>query len=120
MRSILLLSLVACTPVSDTPCERPYWLDADGDSYGGVDAEVVDACEPPSSSHVTNGTDCDDDDPSIFPGAREILNDGIDQNCDGATPSQWVGGKTSCQVAPGPMTIGWLSLPLLLGLRRRR
>ena len=31
----------------------------------------------------SDGADCDDSDSSVFPGAPEITNDGIDQNCDG-------------------------------------
>ena len=27
--------------------------------------------------------DCDDSDSSVFPGAPEVENDGIDQDCDG-------------------------------------
>ena len=43
--------------------------DADGDGFDDVAA---------------GGTDCDDGDASIFPGAVEVAGDGIDQDCDGA------------------------------------
>jgi len=42
--------------------------DADGDGW------LSTAC---------GGEDCDDNDPTVFPGAEEIWYDGIDQNCDG-------------------------------------
>ena len=46
--------------------------DADGDGYGDVDG-------------TTAGTDCDDSDSMVNPGATEIQNDGIDNDCDPST-----------------------------------
>jgi len=60
---------------------RAWYTDADGDGYGrGV---PVTTCDGPTGSVTADG-DCDDGDPSTWPGAVEIPDDGIDQDCDGA------------------------------------
>ena len=43
--------------------------DVDGDGY---------------ASELSGGTDCDDADATIYPGAVEVYDDGIDQDCDGS------------------------------------
>jgi uncharacterized protein (TIGR03382 family) len=54
--------------------------DLDGDGYGGGDP--VATCD--LSTGVTEGGDCDDTDAQVHPGAEEVPDDGIDQDCDGA------------------------------------
>ncbi|MBT8253501.1 MAG: putative metal-binding motif-containing protein, partial [Bacteroidia bacterium] len=58
-----------------------YFADKDGDGYG-YEWNVVYADVTPAG-YVTNPDDCNDDDPAINPGATEIPDDGIDQDCDG-------------------------------------
>ncbi len=62
--------------------------DADSDGYG--DPEVfTEACDAPSGT-VADGTDCDDTDSSVNPGATEVDGDGTDQDCDGSDASYTV------------------------------
>ncbi len=56
-----------------------YFIDNDGDNYGNMDEDTL-WCSP-VVGYVINGTDCDDANPDIYPGAEEILN-GLDDDCD--------------------------------------
>jgi hypothetical protein len=84
---------------SGDPLVQEWYPDCDGDTH--YDVAVITACDlagddaatpstpcddasPPDGgwSHIA-GNDCDDSDGNIYPGATEIPDDGIDQNCDG-------------------------------------
>ena len=65
----MLILLLAC---NSTPCE----VDLDGDGY-------------PSAASCRSGTDCDDLDPAVHPGAEELCN-GLDDDCDGYTDDRVV------------------------------
>ena len=57
-----------------------FYRDGDEDGHGDI-ASVVTACtRPPGYTEI--GDDCDDSAASAYPGAEEICNDGIDQDCD--------------------------------------
>ena len=60
---------------------KMYWIDTDGDGYGegGSATGGTIPC-----GYVTQSGDCDGSDASVHSGAEEVLDDGIDQDCDGA------------------------------------
>jgi len=58
-----------------------YFADVDNDGFGDVNTELI-ACTQPANSSI-NLDDCDDTDANTYPGAFEICNDGIDQDCNG-------------------------------------
>jgi hypothetical protein len=56
------------------------------DTSGGDDSATADDSAPGGDldgDGVDAPDDCNDDDPSIFPGADEAIGDGVDQDCDG-------------------------------------
>ncbi|TNE88745.1 MAG: hypothetical protein EP330_13575 [Deltaproteobacteria bacterium] len=87
---------------------QEYYLDLDGDGFGGPDTAL--ACDG-----LTESTDCDDSDPAIHPLAVDRPNDAIDDNCDGYAATSVVGSSCANSSAPG---LWWVGL-FLLGIGRR-
>ena len=79
----------------DAVDEEVWYLDADGDGYGGV--ERTWACEQPEG-YVADATDCDDDDDTRHPDAGEVYGDGIDNDCDGEVDGE-------CEEAAADLTL---------------
>ncbi|MEO6758741.1 MAG: MopE-related protein, partial [Saprospiraceae bacterium] len=64
-----------------------YYVDGDGDGYGNPDLPTYVSCITPTPiGSALNDTDCNDDNPNVYPGAVEII-DGLDNNCDGVIDS---------------------------------
>ena len=61
--------------------KNTYYGDADGDGYGDP-ANTTEACAAPAG-YVDDNTDCDDTNAAVNPGASEVPDDGIDNNCNG-------------------------------------
>ncbi|MBK8626071.1 MAG: hypothetical protein IPN86_11050 [Saprospiraceae bacterium] len=60
-----------------------HYFDKDGDSFGGQDSVKVSCNANLLNNFANNNEDCDDDNSSIYPGATEIANNDVDEDCDG-------------------------------------
>ncbi|MFH1465234.1 MAG: MopE-related protein [Pseudomonadota bacterium] len=54
--------------------------DADGDGWGDPEIALISCARP--GGYLADGSDCDDADPAVHPGAPEVC-DGYDNDCDG-------------------------------------
>ena len=74
----------------DANCDgslKTWYEDQDGDGYGNPSVSQTAITQP--AHYVSDHTDCDDTKASIHPGAEEIPDDGIDQDCDGYDLKTW-------------------------------
>lgn len=80
--AILLSDTVALIPgvCSEITCDGiTYYPDADDDGFG---SSTVFSCVQ-QSGYITDNTDCNDFNASIYPGSNETCSNGIDDDCNG-------------------------------------
>ena len=117
-----------CTGTSDEDAidMQVVYADADGDGYGDP-ATTSSACGTPDG-WVLDATDCDDTSASRHPGAADLPDDGIDQDCDGIDATEGDSGEPrtreggffgGCSGAAGTPAAALLGLVALARRRRR-
>jgi hypothetical protein len=75
-----------CDGLIDEALLAIWWLDDDNDGYGDP-ATAMETCEPPKE-YIARGEDCDDSDEKSYPYAREICDNGADNDCDGVVDQE--------------------------------
>ena len=87
-----------------------FYEDVDGDTFGDPNSLMIDVTTEingevvtpnPPNGFVANRADCDDTDDSVFPGADEIIGDGVDQSCDGVDEVECNGLAVTVNIANG-------------------
>ncbi len=61
-----------------------YYIDLDGDGFGDAQFFIESCDSVAAANYVSNNQDCNDQDYLIYPGANEISDNGIDEDCSGS------------------------------------
>lgn len=70
--------------------QTTYYQDADNDTFG-TPYFTQSSCSPLGNLYSTNDADCDDTNPFVNPSMTEILNNGLDDDCNPATDASYDG-----------------------------
>jgi len=88
----------------DAAGARLWYIDADGDGYGDASYAIWGCTQP--DGYASNDRDCDDTNPNINPRKAEILNNDIDENCDGKIERLTLSNSTfnfdNLKISPNP------------------
>ena len=81
-----------------------YFVDADNDNFGTGTGQSL--CSDPGAGYTTIAGDCNDTNNQIYPGATEILDNSIDENCDGVDGYLGINDNNllSVELLPNPTT----------------
>lgn len=93
----------------DKLVDGPWLFDSDGDGVG-AGAPSAASCVAPDDDWVPSvyGTDCDNTDPTRYPGNIEICNNGNDEDCAGGDlPCRLVGTPNSSVQLQAVPSAGW-------------
>ncbi|SHJ08671.1 Por secretion system C-terminal sorting domain-containing protein, partial [Algibacter luteus] len=97
-----------------------WYLGVDNDSDGYFGSQLTATqCTNPGGYSTTAPTinDCDDNDNTVYPGATEVPNDGIDQDCNGSDLTTLESEDLSLErltITPNPFN-DYISIKLPLG-----
>lgn len=89
-----------------------YYADTDNDGYGTPNITISTCAAAPPTGYSTNSQDCDDTNGNINPGATDIPNNGIDEDCDGmdaTTTNNEDIEKIVLTIVPNPSS-GWITI----------
>ena len=105
-------------PSLDLGTADTWFVDDDGDGSGDPSATLL-ACELPDGASA-EGDDCDDARAFVHPGATEVPGSGIDEDCDGVSLFNSLGGGAVCGCASTDRGAGWWLALFAVAWRRRR